>query len=92
MLGFRIPLNIKNCCEGLNLNLREFKDADVADQVLIGGGTFGDVFKGVVDGGRKVVIKKLKGRNNGKLFVKEANLIKSCEGCDQIIELMGAVL
>ena len=91
MLGFKLPERGKISCEDAYFDdLPKFNMDDVKDQVLIGSGTFGDVFRGL-HSGKDVVVKKLKGMHSrqAKLLSKEAKLIQNCSGSNFIVELEG---
>ena len=71
-------------------NLPKFNYVDVRKLEIVGGGSFGDVYKGLYDGS-PVAVKKLKGvgENAAKRMVKEARIIKRCQENPQIVSLLG---
>ena len=92
LFNFKIP-KIPDPAQNLQhdiLNLPKFHYGDVRRLEIVGGGTFGDVFKGVYNGS-PVVVKKLKGvdEKTAKRMVKEARIIKKCQESPRIVSLLG---
>ena len=99
-MAFKIPFPVftRKCPSLLSntdvkdLNLPDFTKKDFTDVLLIGQGSFGKVFKGIQNG-KTYVIKELSEADPGsmeiKLFVKEAEILKSVQNHENIVNILG---
>ena len=100
-MAFKIPLPVvrknpqrlpEQLWPSTDIGLPNFERDEFTDLVLIGEGSFGKVYRGVREGSL-FVIKQLSNSCSSmiekKLFIKEAEILKSLQGHENVVQIRG---